>query len=161
MLEHSWLQLSEPITPAAMPIPCICPAAVFPVGVYTGATCLLARTTHSNGFAVAGAIFVGIHVVLWLVVSTLTVRQAWTGRLFHAPDLAPVAARATSAVDGSESIWPEGLRTASQLDEQLANVLIGGGGSGSRCSSSSSGYGDRDETEITTSGLPLRRNGLV
>jgi tellurite resistance protein TehA-like permease len=65
-------------------------AAIFPVGVYAGATCLLGKTMagYSRSFDVLGAIAVCCHVLLWLVVVAFTAKGAWTGELFHAPCLA-------------------------------------------------------------------------
>lgn len=71
--------------------------AVFPVGVWTALTCLLAKVAHSLAFAVIGAAAVIAHVLLWLVVVALTAQRAWRGELFHAPCLAAAAAAAASA----------------------------------------------------------------
>jgi hypothetical protein len=71
--------------------------AVFPFGVVTLATCLLAEVLHSNALKYLGAIAVCLHVLLWLVVVVLTAQKAWLGQLFHAPCLHAAAAAAAAA----------------------------------------------------------------
>lgn len=71
--------------------------SVFPFGVVTLATCLLAKVLHSNALKYLGAITVCLHVLLWLVVVVLTAQKAWLGQLFHAPCLHAAAAAGAAA----------------------------------------------------------------
>ena len=60
--------------------------AVFPIGVFTGATIQLGHALNSKAFSIMGATFVCVHVVVWLGVGGFTARGVWSGRLFHSPD---------------------------------------------------------------------------
>lgn len=102
--------------------------AIFPMGVYTGATTQLGHAAHSNTFLVFGAIATCAHVVMWLVVIVLTAVNAWSGRLFHAPCLSQsgavqqAAAAAAAAADGGTAAAAaqiELLRVKSGVEEQL------------------------------------------
>jgi hypothetical protein len=76
---------------------------VFPVGVVTLATCLLAEVLGGHTLRYLGAAAVCLHVLLWLVVVALTAKSTWLGQLFHAPCLhaaAPVAAVAPAFNNG-------------------------------------------------------------
>lgn len=66
---------------------CVLCHAVFPLGALTGATCRIAITTHAHGFWWIAVVLVCCHVLLWLVVASLTATRAWTGHLFHPPCL--------------------------------------------------------------------------
>lgn len=100
-------------------------AAVFPTGVWAMAACLLAKVARSNIFRYLGCVAVAGHVLLWLVISVLSVQRAAAGLLQHPPNLAEQG--------GDDDGAPERVR--SQLDRQLSEVLLGGGGlePGSRC----------------------------
>jgi hypothetical protein len=80
--------------------------AVFPVGVVTLATCLLAEVLDGHTLRYLGAAAVCMHVLLWLVVVALTAKSAWRGQLFHAPCLHAAAPRAAeaSAVNNGDSM---------------------------------------------------------
>ncbi|WP_334175256.1 TDT family transporter [Pseudoxanthobacter sp.] len=67
----------------------------FPLGVYSLATLALARTTHLEAFALAGAALIAMLVGFWSVVAVRTAHGAWKGYLFVSPCLAgsPAASR--------------------------------------------------------------------
>lgn len=91
-------------------------SSVFPVGIWAMSACLLSRVSRSNIFRVVGAVGVAAHVVLWLVISVLSVQRAAAGVLHHPPNLAE------QQPDGGPL---EHVR--SLVDAQLSQVLVGGG----------------------------------
>eukprot|EP00878_Enallax_costatus_P012147 GHUV01012684.1.p2 GENE.GHUV01012684.1~~GHUV01012684.1.p2 ORF type:complete len:232 (+),score=16.24 GHUV01012684.1:2542-3237(+) len=112
---------------------------VFPLGVYTGSTIKLGLVVHSMVFTVLGAIAVGVHVVVTLIVSYLTARKAWSGQLFHAPCLTPstataAASAAASATDcraGETAVakaFDDVTAAALKLEQQLTRDISAHGG---------------------------------
>ena len=60
----------------------------FPLGVFSVSTTTLAQELPSAFFKVLGTIFSLVVVALWLVVSSLTLKQALRGKIFSAPCVA-------------------------------------------------------------------------
>lgn len=60
----------------------------FPLGVYSVSTTTLAKDLPSAFFRVVGTIFSVTVVLLWLAVSSMTVRRAVKGEIFYAPCVA-------------------------------------------------------------------------
>ncbi|MFY9657149.1 MAG: C4-dicarboxylate ABC transporter, partial [Methylocystis sp.] len=67
----------------------------FPLGVYSLATLALARATHLAFFSVIGGCLVACLAAFWIVVTSRTLKGAWTLSLFVAPCLSdtPLQAR--------------------------------------------------------------------
>ena len=59
----------------------------FPLGVYAVATTTLGKEIPSRFFNVLGTIFSVMVIILWIMVSVLTLQKAWSGELFYAPCL--------------------------------------------------------------------------
>ena len=57
----------------------------FPLGVYAAATAFLAKDLPSLFFKVLGTILSVMVVLLWLIVSLMTLQRAATGKMFFAP----------------------------------------------------------------------------
>ncbi|KLJ06235.1 hypothetical protein EMPG_10345 [Blastomyces silverae] len=62
-------------------------ASIFPLGVYTNCTILMATEMPSQFFKVLSTILTLCVLILWLIVSAGTIREVITGRVFFAPCL--------------------------------------------------------------------------
>lgn len=98
---------------------------------------MLGQVVHSKVFTVLGAVAVGVHVVVAVLVSYLTLQKAWSGHLFHAPCLTPSASTlkaaqhatvATGIAGGNDStaagsVFNDVTDAALKLEQQLSRDI--------------------------------------
>ncbi|KAL1877838.1 hypothetical protein VTK73DRAFT_8365 [Phialemonium thermophilum] len=75
---------------------------VFPLGVFTACTGLLAKDLNSDFFKILTMIFSMSVLLLWILVAVRTLKMAYTGEIFFAPCLADLR-RKSEHSDGSKS----------------------------------------------------------